>query len=404
MLKHTPFHSRTAPLMQADQWRRWAGYTVASAYEMTHDREYLALRNACVLIDVSPLCKYQITGEDSLRFLNRLVTRDVSKCSIGGMLYTPWCNSAGKIIDDGTIAHLGENRYRLTSAEPNLRWLEDNATGMKVQIEDVCEQVAALALQGPRSRQLLITLTDAPLAGLKYYRFVNTVIADTPVMISRTGYTGDLGYELWLSADRNSTERVWDTLMTAGREFALQPAGIWALDVARVEAGLIMLDVDYTPANKAMIEAQTSTPLELGLNWAVSWNKGNFVGRKALLDERSRGSAIMLMGLEIDHAEFERQHHDLGLPVPYPFLAWRAVIPLYANGDQIGYATSGVWSPTLKKYIALGHLKPPYNAPGSIVTIDLNIDRYRRPFKAKVTGLPFFNPARKKDTLSTTPP
>ena len=396
MLKQTPFHARTAALMQADQWRRWAGYTAASAYEMTHDREYLAMRNACGLIDVSPLCKYQISGADALRFLNRLVTREVSTCPIGAMLYTPWCDSRGKVIDDGTIAHLGENSYRLTSAEPNLRWLEDNAIGMDVQIEDVSEQIAALALQGPTSRQLLMTLSDAPLADLKYYRFVDTTIADTPAMISRTGYTGDLGYELWLHADRAGVERVWDALIAAGRSFALQPAGIWALDVARIEAGLIMLDVDYTPANKAMIDAQTSTPLELGLGWAVGWNKGNFVGRQALLAERARGSATMLVGLEIDHIEFERQHHALGLPVPYPFMAWRAVIPLHAGGEQVGYTTSGVWSPTLKKYIALGHLRPQYAAPGSVVTLDLDVDRYRRPFNAKVTKLPFFNPPRKK--------
>jgi len=396
MLKKTPFHSRTAALMQADQWRRWAGYTAASAYEMTHDREYLAIRNACALIDASPLCKYQISGTDALRFLNRLVTREVRTCPIGAMLYTPWCDSRGKVIDDGTIAHLGENSYRLTSAEPNLRWLEDNAIGMDVQIEDVSEQIAALALQGPTSRQLLMTLTDAPLADLKYYRFVNTAIADTPVMISRTGYTGDLGYELWLNADRASVERVWDALIVAGRSFALQPAGIWALDVARIEAGLIMLDVDYTPANKAMIDAQSSTPLELGLGWAVGWNKGNFVGRQALLAERARGSSTLLVGLEIDHSEFERQHHSLGLPVPYPFMAWRAVIPLLAAGEQVGYTTSGVWSPTLKKYIALGHLRPQYAAPGSVVTLDLDVDRYRRPFNAKVTKLPFFNPPRKK--------
>jgi aminomethyltransferase len=397
MLKTTPLHSRTAALMQANQWRRWAGYTVASSYEMTHDREYFAMRNACVLLDVSPLCKYQITGVDALRFLNRLVTRDVSKISVGGMLYTPWCDSRGKIIDDGTIAQLAENRYRLTSAEPNLRWLEDNAIGLQVQIEDVTEQFGTLSVQGPRSRELLMALTDAPLGGLKYYDFVNAKIADTPVMISRTGYTGDLGYELWVDAAR--AESVWDAVVAAGHAFALQPAGIWALDVARIEAGLIMLEIDYTPANKAMTDAQTSTPLELGMNWAVSWKKGNFVGRKALLAEKEHGSVSVLMGLEIDHLEYERQHHALGLTVPYPFLAWRAVIPLYADGKQIGYATSGVWSPTLKKYIAFGHLQPCYAVPGSVVTIDLTVDRFRRPFDAKVTKLPFFNPARKKDTL-----
>lgn len=397
MLKTTPLHSRTAALMQANQWRRWAGYTVASAYEMTHDREYFALRNACVLLDVSPLCKYRVTGPDALRFLNRLVTRDVSKIAIGEMLYTPWCDSRGKIIDDGTIAHIGADEYRLTSAEPNVRWLEDNAIGMQVEFHDVGEYIATLSLQGPRSRDLLMNLTDAPLGGLKYYEFLNTKIAGTPVMISRTGYTGDLGFELWV--DAGQAEPVWDAIMNAGHAFALQPAGIWALDVSRIEAGLIMLDIDYTPANKAMTDAQASTPLELGLGWAISWKKGNFVGRKALLEEKQRGSVTVLMGLEIDHKEYERQHHELGLTVPYPFIAWRAVIPLYAGGNQVGYATSGVWSPTLKKYIAFGHIQPEFAEPGSTVTIDLTVDRFRRPFNAKVTKLPFFNPSRKKDTL-----
>lgn len=397
MLKTTPLHSRTAALMRANQWRRWAGYAVASSYEMTHDREYFALRNACVLLDVSPLCKYQITGKDALRFLNRLVTRDVSKITTGGMLYTPWCDSRGKIIDDGTIAQLGENHYRMTSAEPNIRWLQDNALGMDVQIDEVSEQVATMSLQGPRSRELLMTICDAPLGGVKYYEYVNTKIAGLPVMISRTGYTGDLGYEIWV--DAGHAERVWDAVAEAGKAFALQPAGIWALDVSRIEAGLIMLDIDYTPANKAMSDAQCSTPLELGLSWAVSFKKGNFIGRKALAAEKAQGSTSILMGLEIDHVEFERQHHALGLTVPYPFIAWREMIPLYADGNQIGYATSGVWSPTLKKYIALGHLKPGFADAGKVVTIELPVDRFRRHFNATVTKLPFFNPARKKDTL-----
>jgi len=397
MLKTTPLHSRTSALMQASQWRRWAGYSVASSYEMTHDREYYAIRNACVLIDVSPLCKYRIKGVDALKFLNRLVTRDVSKISVGGMLYTPWCDSRGKIIDEGTIAQLGENEYRLTSAEPNLRWLQDNAVGMQVEIEDEAERYASLSLQGPRSRELLMTLTDAPLGALKYYEFINTKISGVDVMISRTGYTGDLGFELWVEAGK--AERLWDAIIDAGHAFALQPAGIWALDVARIEAGLVMLDIDYTPANKAMTDAQTSTPLELGMNWAISWKKGNFIGRKALLAEKEKGSSITLMGLEIDHKEFERQHHELGLTVPYPFTAWRAVIPLYVDGKQVGYATSGVWSPTLKKYIAFGHINPPHAEPGKVVQIDLTVDRFRRAFNAKVTKLPFFNPSRKKDTL-----
>ncbi len=397
MLKQTPFHSRTRALMQANQWRRWSGHTVASSYEMTHDREYLAIRNACVLIDVSPLCKYLIEGKDSERFLNRLVTRDVSKCAMGGMLYTPWCNSQGKVIDDGTIAHISENSFRLTSAEPNLRWLQDNAIGMEVSIKDVSDEVASLALQGPKSRDLLIKLTGADLGSLKYHKFLNTKLGSINLMISRTGYTGDLGFELWM--DAKNAERVWDAIIEAGHDYALQPAGIWALDVSRIEAGLIMLDVDYTPANKAMSEAQTSSPLELGLSWAVSFKKGNFVGRRALLQEKKNGSQTLLCGLEIDHKEFERQHHELGLPVPYPFIAWREMIPLHIDGKQVGYATSGVWSPTLKKYIALAHLKPEYALPGKSVSIDLNVDRFRRTFNARVSELPFFNPKRKKDTV-----
>jgi aminomethyltransferase len=397
MLKTTPLHSRTSALMQANQWRRWAGYSVASSYEMTHDREYYAIRNACVLLDVSPLCKYRIKGADALKFLNRLVTRDVSKISVGGMLYTPWCDSRGKILDDGTVAMLAADEYRLTSAEPNMRWLQDNAVGMQVEITDVSDQIAAMSLQGPKSRDLLMTLCDAPLGGVKYYEFVNTKIDGIDVMISRTGYTGDLGFELWVDATK--AEKVWDAVVKAGKSFALQPAGIWALDVSRIEAGLIMLDIDYTPANKAMTDAQTSTPIELGLNWAISWKKGNFIGRKALLAEKENGSTIQFVGLEIDHKEFERQHHELGLTVPYPFMAWRAVIPLYVDGSQVGYATSGVWSPTLKKYLAFGHVQPKYAQPGSVVTIDLTVDRFRRPFNAKVTKLPFFNPPRKKDIL-----
>lgn len=397
MLKTTPLHSRTSALMQANQWRRWAGYSVASSYEMTHDREYYAIRNACVLLDVSPLCKYRIKGADALKFLNRLVTRDVSKIAVGGMLYTPWCDSRGKILDDGTVAMLAADEYRLTSAEPNMRWLQDNAVGMQVEITDVSDQIAAMSLQGPKSRDLLMTLCDAPLGGVKYYEFVNTKIDGTDVMISRTGYTGDLGFELWVDATK--AEKVWDAVVKAGKSFALQPAGIWALDVSRIEAGLIMLDIDYTPANKAMTDAQTSTPIELGLNWAISWKKGNFIGRKALLAEKENGSTIQFVGLEIDHKEFERQHHELGLTVPYPFMAWREVIPLYVDGTQVGYATSGVWSPTLKKYLAFGHVQPKYAQPGSVVTIDLTVDRFRRPFNAKVTKLPFFNPPRKKDIL-----
>jgi len=399
MLKRTPFHSRTAALMQAEQWRRWAGYTAASAYEMTHDREYLALRNACVLIDVSPLCKYQITGLDALRFLNRLVTRDVGKCPIGGMLYTPWCNSRGQVIDDGTIAHLGDHSYRLTSAEPNLRWLQDNAIGMRVQIEEVSEQIATLALQGPRARELLMTLTDAPLTDLKYYRFVNTQIADTPVMISRTGYTGDLGYEIWMPWDRAID--VWDALMTGGRPFDVQPAGMLALDVARVEAGLLLIDVDFHSSKKALIAPQKYTPYEMGLGRLVELDTRPFVGRAALAGEHQRGSARQIVGLDISWPAVEKLFDDLGLAPQIPAAASRTAVPVYdalRGGHQIGRATTTTWSPVLKKLIALATIDKPYYAPGTPVHVEITVEAVRHRVPALVAKTPFFNPPRKTAT------
>lgn len=401
-LKITPFHARTSALMEGNQWRRWAGFTVASAYELVHDREQLAIRNACALIDVSPLFKYHVRGPDAGAFLDRLVTRDLSKMEVGHVTYTPWCDSRGKVIDDGTIAKLPDGLYRLTAAESNWRWLHDNAPGFDVEIEDVSDEIAALALQGPRSRDLLETLTGADLAGLKYHRFTHVDLLGHPTMVSRTGYTGDLGYEIWIEApratsgDRSRALEVWDALTAAGRAFGLHPAGIWAMDVCRIEAGLIMLDVDYTPAPRAFTDGQKSSPYEIGLGWAVHLQKPRFVGKKALQAEKQGGSALHLVGLEIDHLAFARAHAELGLTTPYPFVPWRAVTPLLRGGEQVGYATCGTWSPTVKRYIALGQVAPSAAEIGATLTIDLMVDRARRPFEARVVPLPFFNPARKR--------
>ncbi len=391
-LRTTPFHDRTAALMQGNQWRRWAGHTVASAYEMTTDRETAAIRNACALIDVSPLFKYRITGPDALRVLDRLVTRDLSKMEVGHMSYTPWCNANGKVVDDGTIARLGDTEFRLTSAESNLRWLTDHADGFAVTIADVSLELGTLSLQGPASRALLEQLSGTSLATLKYHRFTHVPIAGESIMVSRTGYTGDLGYELWIPAERALA--VWDALVDAGRSFALQPAGIWAMDVARIEAGLIMLDVEYTPATKALAEIQTSSPFELGLGWAVHLKKPSFVGKRALAEEKARGPSLVLVGIEIDHVAFERAHERIGLTTPLPFIPWREVVPLFA-GEQVGHATCGTWSPTVKKYIALAQVAPAVAAPGTQLTIDLMVDRRRESFAATVVALPFFKPERK---------
>lgn len=393
-LKTTPFHERTSALMQGNQWRRWAGYSIASAYELTPDREQLAIRNAAALIDVSPLFKYQVAGPDAQRFLDRLVTRDVTKLAVGQMLYTPWCDARGKVIDDGMIARLGESSFRLTSGESNLRWLCDNAPGFDVVIEDVSSSLGVLSLQGPMARAVLEGVSGADLSGLRYHRFTHVDILGQPTMASRTGYTGDLGYEIWVPPERALA--VWDAFIEVGRSFALSPCGMWAMDVCRIEAGLIMLDVDYTPAPRAMTLAQASSPFEIGLGWAVNLGKRHFIGKSALLEESRRGPSFTLVGVEIDDAAFMRAHEQLGLSTPYPFIPWRAVVPIVQGSEQVGYATSGTWSPTLKKYIALAQVSPAASKPGTVLSIDLLVNRAREPFAATVAPLPFFNPERKR--------
>jgi len=394
MLRGTPFHSRTSVLCEAQNWRRWAGYLTAGSYELTHEREYWAIRNSGALFDVSPLFKYLITGPDALRLLNRIVTRDVSKCAVGQVMYTPWCDEAGKVIDDGTISRLDERTFRLTSADPNLRWLHQNAFRLNVHTADVSDTTAALSLQGPNSRAILKRLCDADLDKLKYFRVTSTKIRDIPVQISRTGYTGDLGYEIWV--DAKHAEALWDALMEAGHDYGITPAGILALDVARVEAGLLLIEVDYQSARHALIEAQKSSPFELGLGWAVSFDKGNFVGRKALLAEKARGPAWQFVGLEVEWKGLERLYTEVGLPPQLPAITVRASLPVSSVGQQVGYATSSCWSPLLKKYIALAHLETAHARPGNLVMLEVTVEHRRRYAPARVVALPFFNPERKR--------
>ncbi|UCC71445.1 MAG: aminomethyltransferase family protein [Gemmatimonadota bacterium] len=393
MLRGTPFHERTAPLCQAQNWRRWAGYLAASSYELTHDREYYAIRSAAALIDVSPLYKYVIRGSDAVRFLNRVLTRDVAGCDMHQVMYGPWCNEAGKVIDDGTLQRLGEESFRLTSAEPNLRWLCDNAFGLRVTIEDDSDTTAALALQGPTSREILNNVSDADLDSLKYFRLAFARAGNIPVTITRTGYTGDLGYEIW--ADAQQAIRLWDILMDGGRSYGITPSGIYALDVARVEAGLLLIGVDYIPANRALIEARKSSPFELGLGWAVRLEKG-FVGQEALLEEWQRGPAWQFKGLELDWNSLEKVYAEFGLPPELPMIAWRTSVPVYAGAAQVGYATSGCWSPTLKKYIALAHLRSAHAERGTSVEMEVTVEHRRKKAAARVVDLPFFDPERKR--------
>ncbi len=394
MLKTTPFHSRTAPLVRAQTWRRWAGYQMASSYEPTPELEYAAIRSSAALFDVSPLHKYLIAGRDAERLLDRMVTRDVTKCQVGQVLYTPWCDARGKVIDDGTVSRLAESTFRLTSAEPNLRWLSMNAVGLQVTIDDVSERTAALALQGPLSRTILEQLSPEDIAPLKYFRFTQTTVRGIPVTVSRTGYTGDLGFELWVDAEH--AVPVWDALIAAGTPHGITPAGIWALDIARIEAGLLMLDVDYVSTHHALIEDQRSSPFEINLAWAVPEGKGPYNGRRALADERSRPAAWAFVGLAVDWDSLEAIHAERRLPPRLPNVAWRASQPVYRGGVQVGYATSGCWSPLLKKYLALAHVQAPHYEEGNRLDLEITVEHRRKRAAAVVTKLPFFNPPRKR--------
>ena len=394
MLKQTPFHSRTSALMEGQAWRRWAGYAVASAYDLVHDREYWAIRNSAALIDVSPLYKYRITGPDAARLLDRVVTRDITTCKVHQVMYTPWCDATGKMIDDGTVSRLDEQTFRMTSADPNIRWLHDNAQGLRATIEEVSETTAALSLQGPTSRDILVELAGAAVRSLKYFHLVDATIGGVPVTVSRTGYTGDLGYELWVEAIH--AERLWDALIAVGGRYGIVPAGIWALDLARIEAGLLMNEVDYVSARHALIEGQKSYPFELNLGWTVSKTKGPFVGKHSLEAERARGPAWQFVGLEVEWDSLEQLYAEVGLPPRLPTVAWRTSVPVYVGGRQVGYATSGCWSPLLKKYIALAHLESAQSTPGTRVAMEVTVEHRRKRADARVAVTPFYNPERKR--------
>lgn len=395
-LPGTPFHARTAALVEGQTWRRWAGYVVASSYELHHDREYHAIRSSAALFDVSPLYKYHVRGRDAVRLLDRVVTRDVSRAVTGQVLYTPWCDGAGKVLDDGTVALLAPDFIRVTSADPGYRWLATNARGLSVEIEDASESIAALALQGPNSRVILEQATGSALAGLRFFRLTNALVRGVPVTITRTGYTGDLGYEIWVEAGHALP--VWDVLMAVGEPYGITPAGLLALDVARIEAGLILLDVDYVSARKALIEQQKSSPMELGLGWTVAYDKEAFIGRAALVAERERPAEWRLAGVEVDWESLEALYLDVGLAPKLPSTAWRTSVPLYAPGgdQQVGYATSGCWSPLLKQYLTLAHLEAPYAEPGRELEIEVTVEHRRRRAASRVRPLPFFDPERKR--------
>ncbi|MEM7349369.1 MAG: aminomethyltransferase family protein [Acidobacteriota bacterium] len=390
----TPFFPRTSELNKGLNWRQWAGYFAATCYQDFHQPEYAAIRNGSALIDVSPLYKYFVEGADATTLVDRFITRNARKIAIDQVVYTPWCDEEGKVLQEGTIMRLEEDRFQINAAEPAIRWLRLNASGLQVEIADKSAEIAALAVQGPTSRALLSEAAGgSEIESLGFFRSTTCTIGDVQVVVSRTGYTGDLGYELWIPADQ--TLRVWDVLMQVGQRHGATPCGLWALDIARIEAGFILIDVDYISAEHALIPSQKSSPYELGLGWAVKLRKkGRCVGQAALAQEKVSGSAWQLVGLEIPWEPLEDLYLQAGLMPELPAVAWRDPVPVYADGRQVGRATSGCWSTTLKKSIALASVETPYSRPGTVLNMEVTVDYSRRQAPAQVVSLPFFRPDR----------
>ena len=396
MLLETPFHRRTAALCRHRRWRNWSGYAIALSYEPSHEYEYYAVRSGAALFDISPLRKYEITGPDAAALVDRIVTRNAADCPEGRVLYSPWCDEAGKLIDDGTVQCLGADTFRITAADPCLRWFQDCALGMDADVRDVSLELAALALQGPTSRDILAGLvTGADIASVPYFGLAEGKVGTVPVTITRTGYTGDLGYEIWVRPEHALD--LWDALTETGRGYGIAPAGLDALDVARIEAGLLLKEVDYVSAWTALIESRKSSPYEAGLGWAVQPRPGrDFVGRKALEHEAARPSKWAFAGLEVDWPRIERRFASVGLPPLVAGRASREPVPIFAAGTQVGFVTSSTFSPILKKYIALATLQRDFARPGGRVDFELTVEFVRHEVPATVVRTPFFDPARKR--------
>jgi aminomethyltransferase len=392
----SPFHDRTGPLNRRQQWREWSGYLAASVYDTSHIHEYFAIRNQAALIDVSPLYKYVIRGPDAVRLIDRVISRDATRIKPGQVVYTAWCDENGKVLDDGTIARLDDDSYRWTAADPNLRWFELNARGLDVAIDDISDATAAIALQGPQARAVLGALTGSDWADLRYYRRRSARAGRIALDVSRTGYTGDLGYELWVDAGKALA--LWDRLLEVGRSFGVHAAGMLALDMTRLEAGLILIEVDYTSARQALVPAQSYSPFEIGLGRVVQLDKpADFVGRRALLAEQAAGGPPRrLVGLSVDWESIEKLHRQQGLPISVSYSTWREQRPVYGRRGQVGRATSGTWSPILKEHIALASVDAAYAAPGTQLQLEWTVEGRRGRAAARVVPLPFFDPPRKR--------
>lgn len=389
----TPFHARTEPLCHSHAWRQWSGYLTVSSYADFVQPEYAAIRNSAALIDVSPLYKYEVAGPDATAALNRIITQDAAAMAVGQVIYTPWCDADGKVRQEGTVFRLADDTYQVCAAEPAYGWIRDNAAGFAIRLADRSTELAALSLQGPHAREVLAAIAGDAVRGLKFFRWMEGRVGGATIGISRTGYTGDLGYELWIPRDR--ALGVWDALLEAGRAWQIQPCGLLAMDIARVEAGFILIGVDYTSSEVAHLPSDQYSPFELGLGWTVKTDKGPFVGRKALVAEKERGPRRRIVGLEIDWEPLEAVYMAEGLMPDLPTAVCRESVPVYSpDGVQAGRASSRVWSRLLKKYLAIATVDAAHAIPDSRVEMEVTVNYRRARVQGSVVRMPFFRPER----------
>ena len=413
MIRTTPFHERTSALNETGLWEHWSNHLVATRYQMSDKFEYFAVRNAAGLFDTSPLYKYRIHGPDAERFLGGILARDPRTCEVGRAQYTLWCDDRGFVIEDGVLLHIGPDEYLLTAAEPNLAYFESLVEGLDVGIEDVSAEWGILSVQGPRARDLVAAVApDA--AKLGYFDVIATTVAGISVYVSRTGYSGDLGYEIWAPADDALT--VWDAVWDAAAGQGVIPFGMTALYMARIEAGLILLDVDFHSSRFAWTDADRTTPVELGFGWMFrdlvgrasngAAAKGRavrdagarpFVGRDAIRREIEDGtSRWKLMGLVVDWRDYDRIYDAAGLVPPKDHTPIQDEYYIYDDAlNQLGYATSQMYSPMLQRHIALARVPLALATPGSRVKLELPVSHRYEYFDAEVTRLPLFNPPRR---------
>ena len=413
MLKHTPFHPRLVELNETMLWENWAGYASPTQFQFATTVEYFAIRNAAGLFDTSPLFKYHFKGPEATQFLASVLTRDIRTYKIGESQYTIWCDERGFVVEDGVILHVAKDEYWLTAAEPNLKYFSDLNGRLKkrydVKITDISEEYGILALQGPQALNILKQLNE-DVTKLNYFDVIQTKINKKPIILSRTGFSGDLGFELWIKSE--DCLAIWDALMEVGHGYNMTPVGSTVISMARIDGGLLLIDVDFASSRYAWVDAQRETPFELGLGWMIknlSKDDRPFVGRKAIETEKKNSSSRWkTVGLQLDPFVYEEIHNQRGIIAPKADFFYQDTFYIYDkdynvdnSANYAGYVTSLMFSPLLKKHIAIAKVHPEHAKRGSQLFIELEVLRQSHYFPANVVRMPFYNPHRKTAKANT---